>query len=164
MRQLSRVTTIRLRLWSGYAFSGAAGAGGGSGNTLTLGGIKGSTFDLSSIGMAHSNASFRGFSQYEKTGSSIWTVTGIIGGDGPWTVQAGTLLMHEAVISGSVTVNATLSVDNKPSDILGSVSLNDESVLNVAGKTTIEGGLKVTINNTISYDFLRCAAPARVMR
>ena len=72
----------------GSAWRSGKATGTGSDNILVLGGIADSTFDLSSIAPAgHVGSGFNGFSQFQKTNTSVWTATGIIGTDGPWTVR-----------------------------------------------------------------------------
>ncbi|MBS0205489.1 MAG: autotransporter domain-containing protein [Planctomycetes bacterium] len=75
-----------LELQSGYSFVG--NVVGSSGDTLKLGGTTNDSFDVSQIGPA---ALFQGFSLFEKTGSSTWTLTGTTAVATPWAINQGTL-------------------------------------------------------------------------
>jgi len=75
-----------LELQSGSGFVG--NVVGSSGDTLKLGGTTNASFDVSQIGPA---AFFRGFSLFEKTGSSTWTLTGTTAAATPWAINQGTL-------------------------------------------------------------------------
>jgi outer membrane autotransporter protein len=57
-------------------------------DTLRLGGSANASFDVSQVGAA---AQYRGFGIYEKTGASIWTLTGATTAVTPWTMTAGVL-------------------------------------------------------------------------
>ncbi len=50
-------------------------------DTFGLGGAGNSTFDLSQLGAAGSSAQYQGFGILEKSGSSVWTLTGTAGDD-----------------------------------------------------------------------------------
>jgi fibronectin-binding autotransporter adhesin len=53
---------------------------------FALGGLTSATFDVSQLG-----AQYQGFGQYQKTGSSTWTLVGSTATTTPWTITAGTL-------------------------------------------------------------------------
>ncbi|MDG9697644.1 autotransporter outer membrane beta-barrel domain-containing protein, partial [Streptomyces sp. DH17] len=69
-----------LELQAGSAISGNV-VGTGT-DTLRLGGVNDSTFDVSSIGPA---AQYQGFSTFVKTGTSTWTLTGTTTAATPWS-------------------------------------------------------------------------------
>ena len=75
-----------VELQSGYGFVG--NVVGSSGDTLKLGGTTNASFDVSQIGPA---AVFQGFSLFEKTGSSTWTLSGTTAAATPWAINQGTL-------------------------------------------------------------------------
>ncbi|HTK00439.1 MAG TPA: autotransporter domain-containing protein [Bordetella sp.] len=78
-------------------------------DTLKLGGDTDASFDASTIGTA---AQYQGFGQYQKTGTSTWTLTGTSTEAMPWTVQQGTLAVDGSLANSSFTVdNAALTVD-----------------------------------------------------
>ena len=95
----------RLELWAGSAIIGnVVFTGGGTNNTLALGGAADSSFDVSQIGAA---AQYQGFDRFEKTGSSTWTLSGTSTEAAPWTVNGGTLIVNGSIASSSLTtVNA----------------------------------------------------------
>jgi uncharacterized protein with beta-barrel porin domain len=73
-----------------------------SGDTFQLGGTGPGSFDLGTIGPAQQ---YRGFTTFNKVGSSTWTVTGT--GNQAWTVQSGKFLVDGNLAAGSgITVNA----------------------------------------------------------
>jgi len=90
---------------------------GSGSDTFRLAGSGANSFDVSQIGA--------GWTSFEKTGSSVWTLTGTATYPGPATVNAGTLLVNGSLASSSgLTVNAGATVG-------GSGTLP---------KTTINGG------------------------
>ncbi|RDJ25530.1 hypothetical protein DWF00_14880 [Bosea caraganae] len=99
-----------LELRAGYALGGGAKVNG-TGGTLVLGGTANAAFDLARIGT--SATSFNGFSAFNKTGGSTWTLNGIYTDTSNWNVQQGTLAMASlAETTGTVSVasGAALSV------------------------------------------------------
>lgn len=76
-----------LELQSGYSFVGNVVDQTNHG-TLRLGGPANSSFDVSGIGAP---GQFQGFSAFEKTGTSTWTLTGTTAATTPWTLSQGTL-------------------------------------------------------------------------
>src|SRR6185437_6291054 len=79
--------TNSLTLESGYSFTGDVVGSDGT-NTLGLGGSVDDSFAVSSIGPA---AEFQGFTEFEKTGTGTWTLTGTTTAVTPWTINQGTL-------------------------------------------------------------------------
>ena len=63
--------TNKLELWSGSASTATSIANTGGTDTLALGGAAGGTFNVSAIG-----AQYQGIENFEKTGTSTWTLTG----------------------------------------------------------------------------------------
>ena len=105
-------------------------------DTFQLGGTGKDTFNLSLIGAGQQ---YDGFSTFNKTGSSNWTVTGT--GAQAWNVLGGTLSVN-GVINGLVTVNAggTLGGTGTIDDVFvngGALAPgNSIGTLNVAGSLT----------------------------
>jgi len=103
----------RLELRNGYSFQGNVLATAvGVTNTLALGGDTDSTFDVSRIAATPpltAGASFYGFTDYEKTGTSNWTLTGSTSAITNWTIKAGELVVSSdsnlGDPSGSVTLD-----------------------------------------------------------
>jgi fibronectin-binding autotransporter adhesin len=54
---------------------------------------------MSQIGPA---ARYQGFGQYQKTGTSTWTLIGSTATTTPWTISAGTLQLGEGITNGSI--------------------------------------------------------------
>jgi autotransporter-associated beta strand protein len=81
-------------------------------DTFTLTGATNSTFNASSIGPS---AQYQGFGVFDKTGVSIWTLTGTPGQVTPWTVSDGTLAAGASTnVFGStsaITVSAPGTLD-----------------------------------------------------
>jgi outer membrane autotransporter protein len=73
----------------------------GSADTLGLGGTADASFDAALIGPG---AQYRGFGQYEKTGTSTWRLTGTNDLVMPWTVLGGKLAVNGSIANSPVTV------------------------------------------------------------
>ncbi|OWT72890.1 MULTISPECIES: autotransporter outer membrane beta-barrel domain-containing protein [unclassified Achromobacter] len=103
----------RLELRNGFSFQGNVLATAfGVTNTLALGGDTDSTFDVSRIVATPpltAGASFYGFTDYEKTGASNWTLTGSTSAITNWTIKGGELVVSSdsnlGDPSGSVTLD-----------------------------------------------------------
>jgi outer membrane autotransporter protein len=112
-----------LTLLKGYSLGGNA-VSDGDGDTLALGGDPDASFDLSLLGSDGGNK-FQGFSTFDKTGSSTWTLTNV--GhfySGATTISAGTLVFDDASIDNSqVTIGAqgTLSATSHGTERAGDV-------------------------------------------
>lgn len=89
----------RLELRSGSIINGDAVVSGGAGNALGLGGAVDASFDVSRIGAAQQ---YRGFDRFEKTGSSIWTLTGT--GNQNWSIASGALNGDTDSLGGSLAL------------------------------------------------------------
>ncbi|MFL9823892.1 autotransporter-associated beta strand repeat-containing protein [Rhodoplanes sp. SY1] len=80
--------TNTYQLQAGGSTMGNVVVAGGTG-TLQLGGTTNSTFDVSAIG-ATTNG-YQGFTAYQKTGSSTWSLTGTTTATTSWQIDQGTL-------------------------------------------------------------------------
>ncbi|MGO4815909.1 autotransporter outer membrane beta-barrel domain-containing protein, partial [Cupriavidus sp. 2MCAB6] len=99
----------RVELQAGATVTGNVVAGGIAGNVFALGGSGNGGFDVSSIG---ASAQFRGFTAFEKLGTSIWTLTG--SGNQSWSIQAGTLRAGASGVFGAssqITVASAATLD-----------------------------------------------------
>ncbi|RZL60821.1 MAG: autotransporter outer membrane beta-barrel domain-containing protein [Variovorax sp.] len=89
---------------AGYSFVGNVVASG-PGHTFGLGGSAQGTFDVSAIG---ATAQYQGFTNYAKTGSSTWTLTGSTAAVTPWSVTGGALAIASDASLGAVSGLLTL--------------------------------------------------------
>ncbi|WP_445657613.1 autotransporter domain-containing protein [Achromobacter sp. NCFB-sbj8-Ac1-l] len=117
----------RLELWQGSTLLGGVQvASGGANNTLALGGSLNGTFDLSQMGPSQA---YRGFDRFDKSGTSIWTVTGSGGHTGDTTISAGTLVLGTtdvaASMAGPIHTRARLEIVNVDSSNLGNITVAD---------------------------------------
>lgn len=96
----------RLELWSSSTITGdVVVSGGGANNVLALGGATNGTFNASQIGAGQQ---YRGFTGFDKTGSSTWTLTGTTAAVTPWTVRQGTLAIAQDDALGASSAALTL--------------------------------------------------------
>jgi outer membrane autotransporter protein len=146
-----------LELQAGSTITGNVVAAGAS-DTLRLGGSTGASFDVSQIGSA---AQYRNFGQFEKTGTSTWTLTGTPGQATSWTISQGALAVNDAnsLGSGTLTFNggalqaaATLNVNN--AIVLGGAGTLDTNGFTIVltGSITGSGGLTKTGFGTLFLD------------
>jgi autotransporter-associated beta strand protein len=71
-------------------------------DTFRLGGTTNASFDVSQIG---SSAQYLGFGNFQKAGSSTWTLTGTNTAALPWAINAGTLVVNGTMPNSTMTVN-----------------------------------------------------------
>jgi outer membrane autotransporter protein len=89
-----------LQLQSGSTISGNVV---GTGNDmLQLGGASNASMDVSKIG---ATAQYQGFGNFQKVGTSTWTLTGTNAGAMNWSVNAGTLVANGSIANSAMTVN-----------------------------------------------------------
>lgn len=77
-----------LMLNAGYSFDSIVG--GGSGNTLSLGGTLSASFDVSGISNTSTNL-YQNFNYFSKKGTSTWTLLNTTSVVTPWIIYEGTL-------------------------------------------------------------------------
>jgi autotransporter-associated beta strand protein len=101
-------------------------------DTLRLGGTTNSSFDASAIG-----SGYQGFDNFEKTGSSTWTLTGSASGATPWTIKQGTLSITSDSSLGlpSVSLGHFVTMDGGALRFATGVSGNRAFILNAGGGT-----------------------------
>jgi fibronectin-binding autotransporter adhesin len=94
-----------LTLLSGYSITGNVVAAS-TADSLILGGSVNSSFAVSSIGAGQQ---YRNFGLFQKTGSSLWTLTGTTTALTPWSILGGTLNVSSdgalGAASGGLTLN-----------------------------------------------------------
>ncbi|MDF2689033.1 MAG: hypothetical protein K0Q80_1998, partial [Microvirga sp.] len=142
---------------------------GGSGtDTFKLGGSQNATFDAAEIG---ATAKYREFEQFEKVGTSTWTVRNDNNDVMPWAVREGTLLVTGSMGGSDMTVHrgATLggtgtvgSIDALSGSTLSPgingastrAGVGDIRTLNVRGDVNIAAGTtyRVDLNNGFQSD------------
>jgi outer membrane autotransporter protein len=130
----------RLELWQGSDITGTVDANDGSNDTLALGGTADWNFGASWIG-----DQYQGFENFEKTGTSTWTLWGGTSATGAWTVDEGTLLVNADLTSSSgLTVNPGGTVGG--SGFLPSTTVN--GTLGPGGSTWIA---TLTVDGDVSF-------------
>ncbi len=112
-------------------------------DTLRLGGGTNASLNVGLIGSA---AQFRNFGQFEKTGTSTWTLTGTPGQATPWTITQGTLAVGGAASLGA---GSTLTFNGGTLQAAAALSLNNAIVLNGTG-TLDTNGNDVTLAGNIT--------------
>jgi autotransporter-associated beta strand protein len=112
---------------------------------LALGGSGSASFDVSQIG---SSAQYQGFGNFQKTGTSTWTLTNTTTTVTSWAVNAGTL----AVSSDSNLGNSSgsLSFGGGTLQFLSGFTSNRAVTLNAGGGTVDTNGNNSTLGGTIS--------------
>jgi outer membrane autotransporter protein len=115
-------SNLTLELHQGSVITGkVVGNSGAAANSLILGGDDNASFDISAIGPQYQN-----FNIFQKTGNSVWTLTGAGAVATPWTISAGTLRLGDGTTNGS---------------ILGDVTNNATLTFNDSGSTTYAGAI-----------------------
>lgn len=150
--------TLSLELHKGSAITGAVAGNSGVTNTLTLGGDDNASFDVSTVGPQYQN-----FTVYQKTGNSVWTLTGTGSVATPWTISQGTLAIGDSTsVIGDIADNATLAFSNSNAltfanvitgtggvNQTGSGRTNLTGASSYSGPTTISGGT-LAVNGSIT--------------
>lgn len=127
-------------------------APGGASNILALGGASSGSFDVSKVvdtATAGMTDEYAGFTGFEKTGSSIWTLTGTSSSAMPLTVNDGTLLVNGSTASSSLTtVNAGETLGG--GGTVGNTLVNGGTLSpgNSIGTLTVAGDLVFTSAST----------------
>jgi autotransporter family porin len=111
------------------------------GDTLALGGnvnAAGNSFSLADIG---NTAQYQGFQNFQKEGTSLWTLTGA--GTADWSVAAGTLHFADSMaLTGAVNVANGATVSSNTAQVTGAVTN--------AGTLAIASGKTLTVNGNVS--------------
>src|SRR5699024_8659237 len=102
-------------------------------NTLALGGDDDNDFDVSDISSTDADEpkQYQGFDAFEKTGDSVWELTGTAGSAAakPWTIEQGTLRADD---DDALPDDAPYAVNG------GTLDLNDHDL--VMGALSGDGG------------------------
>jgi fibronectin-binding autotransporter adhesin len=94
--------SINLELRAGSVINGNVVGGSSNADVLTLGGAANATFDVSTIGTQYQN-----FDNFQKTGTSTWTLTGTGTAVTNWVISDGVLQLGDGGTSGSIIGNVT---------------------------------------------------------
>lgn len=125
-------------------------------DTLRLGGSADASFDASQIGTA---AQYRNFGVFEKTGASIWTLSGSNNASMPWAVNAGTLAVNAAIANASMTVNSGGTLGG--TGTVGAVTVASGGTLapgNSIGTITVSGNLTFAAGSIYAVELSPSAA------
>lgn len=115
--------------------------GGGTGNIFALGGDADSSFDASSIGVQ-----YQGFTGFEKTGDSTWTLTGT--GAQDWSIVDGALVGDTDSFGGNLNfVSGTRIVFDQATDGTYAATISGDGSLSKIGA----GQLALTSNNQVGF-------------
>ena len=129
-----------LTLQSGFSISGNVVAVFGGTDTFALGGATNSAFDTTQIGVQYQN-----FTVFNKTGTSVWTLTGTPGQATPWLISDGTLLAGAATnvfgATSAITVNSPGILDlGGFNQTIGSLAGSGTVTNSVAASATLTTG------------------------
>lgn len=108
-----------------------------SDDKLILGGTDNATFDVTKIG---ETAQYRDFGNFEKTGTSVWTLTGTNTGVTPWTLSGGKLSIATDGSLGDATGVLTFNG--------GTLLTTDTLAMNRNVSLTAAGGTIETLSST----------------
>jgi outer membrane autotransporter protein len=136
--------TNSLTLQAGSNIIGNVVAFFGGSDVLALGGSANATFDVSQIGPA---AQYQNFANYQKTGTSTWTLTGTTASTTAWALNGGTLAISAdnnlGAGSGIPTFNGGTLQFN------AALASTRTFQLNAAGGTFNTNGNAVTLSGSI---------------
>ncbi len=116
--------------------------GGGTNNVLALGGTANGTVNIGNLVASHT-----GFTAYEKTGSSTWTLSG--SGSQHWSIRDGTLSGNSSSMAGDLTfatgagTRGVIFNESAGGSYSGTISGD--------GSFTLTGGGSLTLVNAQSY-------------
>lgn len=155
---MSGAQSLTLELRKGSVINGNVVASSGVTNTFILGGDDNASFDVSKVGPQYQN-----FSAYQKTGNSVWTLTGTGSVATPWTIAQGTLQIGDgASVIGDIADNSNLAFNNSNAltfanavtgtggvNQTGSGRTNMTGASTYSGPTTISAGT-LAVNGSIA--------------
>lgn len=131
-------SSLNLELDAGSHIEGNVLGNATRNDTLNLGGTGTDSFDISAIGPQYQN-----FDTFEKTGTGIWTLTGVGTATTDWTIDDGTLLVGNS--SGDSVIG---NITN-----LGTLGGNGTIFGNVTNSGTVAPGSNTIGTLTISGDY-----------
>ncbi|WP_200874199.1 autotransporter-associated beta strand repeat-containing protein, partial [Serratia sp. DD3] len=126
-----------LELYSGFLINGNVIAFSAA-DTLRLGGTVDDTFDVSTVG---TGAQYQGFGNFEKTGSSTWTLSGTTTAITPWTIYDGILVINSAQALGDDAGTLTI-LNGARLAVTAPMTISQDMVLG-SGGGVIDFGLAV---------------------
>jgi len=129
--------TNSLELWRNSLITGNVVAAPGGSDTLILGGSDDSDLHLDDIGPGQQ---YQNFANFQKTGTSNWTLNGTTTEAMPWTVSAGSLVLGSGSSMGAastVQVNAGATLDVMGPDAYTLQSLANNGSVMVQGPLTV---------------------------
>ncbi len=141
-------SNLSLELRKGSAITGkVVGDTGAAANTLILGGDDNAGFDVSTVGPQYQN-----FTSFQKTGNSVWTLTGTGITATPWVISQGTLQMGDgASVIGAVTNNSTLAFNNSNALTFANAVTGTGGVTQTgSGRTNLTGASTYSGPTTVS--------------
>lgn len=141
-----------LTLVQGYSFIGNVRSTSGSvnGDTLALGGSTdaATVFDVSNIvatlPTSYSGTQYVGFSEFQKTGTSSWTLTGTGHANTHWAIQQGVLRGDASTFAGHISFNPGPGQSAAVVFNQGSGNANSPASAIYAGTISGEGSLSKT--------------------
>jgi len=115
-------------------------------DTLRLGGTANASFDVSQIG---ASAQYQGFGNFQKTGTSTWTLTGTTTAVTPWTINQGTLTVSADGNLGANTGALTFNGGTLQFGASFNLATTRAITLNAGGGTIDTNGFDTTISQVI---------------
>ncbi len=135
----------RLELRDGAKFNGDVVSRNSEGDTLALGGTTNSSFDAGQVG---ARGTIRGFTYFEKSGSSQWTLTGA--GRQAWRIVGGSLVGSTPSMAGNLSFQPNAGAH--PSAVFDQAGAGVYGgVISGAGALHIRGGGAITFSQAQSY-------------
>jgi outer membrane autotransporter protein len=138
--------TNSLTLESGFSITGNVVAAT-SADTLALGGNANSSFNVSQIGP---NAQYRGFGNYQKTGTSTWSLIGATIALTPWVISSGTLNVSSDTALGAASGGLTLAGGALQFGSAFNLAYTRAITLNAGGGTFDTNSFTTTISQGIT--------------
>jgi len=138
--------TNSLTLESGFSITGNVVAAT-SADTLALGGNANSSFNVSQIGPS---AQYRGFGNYQKTGTSTWSLIGATTALTPWVISSGTLNVSSDTALGAASGGLTLAGGALQFGLAFNLAYTRAITLNAGGGTFDTNSFTTTISQGIT--------------
>jgi autotransporter-associated beta strand protein len=135
--------TNSLTLQAGSTITGNVVAVFGGSDVLALGGSAHATFDVSQIGPT---AQYENFANFQKTGSSTWTLTGTTASTTNWAINGGTLAISA---DNNLGGPGPASFNGGTLQFNASFTSSRTFALNAGGGTFDTNGNAVTLSGTI---------------
>ncbi|WP_266172048.1 autotransporter-associated beta strand repeat-containing protein [Dyella subtropica] len=138
-----------LELHNGYAFNGAITAtrsAGQAADTLALGGSVNSSFD---VGLLATGATFGQFNNYQKNGSSTWTLTGAGTASESWTITQGVVHGDATSLVGNIAFAPANGASAGVIFDQGSHNANSKTTATYAGAISGAGSLSKIDDGTL---------------